>query len=116
MTDHVAMLAIAAVGNEGMSQRRVRPQHLASNAPLVHEADCAIVMNDKAPAISRVHTAFDGRQIDEARQYTLFTVEKHRDGPANIDLEFAKEFESFRFNPEGGFVAEHLIDDMQYND
>ncbi len=116
MTDHVAVLAIAAVGMDGLGQRRVRPEHLASNAPLVHEADCAIVMNEKAPAISRVHTAFDGRQIDEAKQWTLFTIEKHRDGPANVDLEFEKEFESFRFNPEGGFVAEHLIDDMQYND
>jgi replicative DNA helicase len=116
MGDHVAVLAIAAVGMDGLSQRRIRPEHLASNAPLVHEADCAIVMNDKAPAISRVHTAFDGRQIDEAKQWTLFTIEKHRDGPANVDLEFAKQFENFRFNPEGGFVAEHLIDDMNYND
>lgn len=116
MTDHVAILAIAAVGMDGLGQRRIRPEHLASNAPLVHEADCALVMNEKAPAISRVHTAFDGRQVDEAKQWTLFTIEKHRDGPANVDLEFQKEFESFRFNPEGGFVAEHLIDDMQYND
>ncbi|MGI9621272.1 MAG: DnaB-like helicase C-terminal domain-containing protein, partial [Acidimicrobiales bacterium] len=88
MGDHVAVLAIAAVGMDGLGQRRIRPEHLASNAPLVHEADCAIVMNEKAPAISRVHTAFDGRQIDEARSYTLFTIEKHRDGPANVDLEF----------------------------
>jgi len=116
MSDHIAVLAIAAVGMDGLRQRRIRPEHLASNAPLVHEADCAIVMNEKAPAISRVHTAFDGRQIDEAKQWTLFTIEKHRDGPADIDLEFAKEFESFRFNPEGGFVAEHLVDEMQYND
>ncbi len=116
MSDHVAVLAIAAVGMDGLGQRRIRPEHLASNAPLVHEADCAIVMNEKAPAISRVHTAFDGRQIDEAKQWTLFTIEKHRDGPADVDLEFAKDFEFFRFNPEGGFVAEHLIDDMKYAD
>ena len=116
MGDHVAVLAIAAVGMDGLGQRRIRPEHLASNAPLVHEADCAIVMNEKAPAISRVHTAYDGRQIEEARAFTLFTIEKHRDGPAGVDLEFAKEFEAFRFNPEGGFVAEHLIDDMNYSD
>jgi replicative DNA helicase len=116
MSDHVAVLATAAVGMDGLRQRRVRPEHLASNAPLVHEADCAIVMNEKAPAISKVHTAYDGRQIDDARHFTLFTIEKHRDGPAGIDLEFAKQFESFRFDPEGGFVAEHLIDDMQYAD
>ena len=116
MTDHVAVLAIAAVGHDGLGQRRIRPQHLASSAPLIHEADCAIVMNDKAPAISRVHTAFDGRQIEEAKLYTLFTIEKHRDGPADVTLEFAKEFESFRFNPEGAFVAEHLVDDISYSD
>lgn len=116
MTDHVAMLAIAAVGADGLGQRRIRPQHLATSAALVHEADCAIVMNDKASALSRVHTAFDNRQVDEARRWTLFTIEKRRDGPADIDLEFAKQFESFRFDPAGGFVAEHLLDDMTYSD
>jgi replicative DNA helicase len=116
MGDHIAVVAIAAVGNDGLGQRRIRPQHLASSAALIHEADCAIVMNDKAPAVSRVHTAYDGRSIETAKLFTLFTVEKHRDGPADINLEFAKEFESFRFNPDGAFVAEHLIDDISYAD
>lgn len=111
MTDHVAVLANAAVDTIALGQRRVRPQHLASGAALVHEADLAMILNEKAPALSKVHTAFDGLSLDEARRWTVFTIEKHRDGPSGLDLEFCKEFDGFRFNPMGGFVGEHLVDD-----
>lgn len=116
MNDHVAVVAIASVGNDGLSARRVRPQHLSSGAALLHECDVALILNEKAPALSRIHTAFDGRNVDEARLWTLFSVEKQREGISGVDLEFRKEFDGFRFSPFGGVVSEHLIDDLKYEE
>ncbi len=41
----------------------------------------------------------------------MFSIEKNRDGPANVHLEFDKEFDDLRFNPAGGFVTQRLTDD-----
>jgi replicative DNA helicase len=116
MTDHVAVVAIASVGDLGLAARRVRPQHLSSGAALLHECDVAMILNEKAPALSRIHTAFDGRNVDEAKHWTLFSVEKQREGVSGVDLEFRKEFDGFRFSPFGGVVGEHLIDDLKYEE
>jgi replicative DNA helicase len=50
------------------------------------------------------------------RQFVLLSVEKNRDGPASIDLEFRKDFPSYRFEPRGSFVAEQLIDDVLFEE
>ncbi len=33
-----------------------------------------------------------------------------------MDLEFVKNFETYRFDQRGGFVAEQLVDDVLYTE
>jgi hypothetical protein len=40
------------------------------------------------------------------------SIEKNRRGPANIDLQFAKDLAHFRFDPYGTVVEETLVDDL----
>ncbi|MCB0996060.1 MAG: AAA family ATPase [Acidimicrobiales bacterium] len=115
MADHVSVVAIAAVSEVGLEQRRIRLHHLDRSAPLIHECDLAMLLNDKAAAISQVHVAYDTRRLEDARDTTLLSVEKNREGPASIHLEFRKEFEGFRFDPRGSFVTDHLVGDPLYD-
>ncbi len=104
------VIAIAAVDEEGLATRRVRLPHLRSAAALSYEVDIAIMMNEKALATSRVHLAYDLTRIEEFERRVVFSIEKNRSGRSGIDLEFTKDFQRFRFIPDGGFVAETLID------
>ena len=38
----------------------------------------------------------------------VFSVEKNRNGPSDVELEFRKDFANFRFDPAGRWVAERL--------
>ena len=40
----------------------------------------------------------------------MLSVEKNREGTPDMDLEFRKDLANYRFDPEGGFVAESLVD------
>ena len=104
------VIAITAVDEAGLLSRRVRLQHLRSAATLSYEADVVIMMNEKALATSRVHLAYDLTKIGNFEARVIFSIEKNRSGVAAIDLEFVKDFGRFRFVPDGGFVAETLID------
>ena len=42
----------------------------------------------------------------------VMSVEKNRGGPAAMDLEFTKDFGSYRFDPDGTFVTERLVDEI----
>ena len=77
-------------------------------------ADVIVLLNPKFDAVSKVHTAHDPVRAESFKHEVVFTIEKNRDGPAPIDLEFSKDFEHFRFEPTGGFVAERLIDERLY--
>jgi hypothetical protein len=50
------------------------------------------------------------------RQWVVFSIEKNRDGPALVDLEFRKDFANFRFESHGSFVAEQLVDDVLFEE
>jgi hypothetical protein len=39
------------------------------------------------------------------------TVEKNREGPAPVHLQFTKDFANYRFDPDGSYVAERLVGD-----
>ena len=104
------VVAIAAVDESGLRARRVRLPHLRSAASLSYEADIAIMLNEKVLATSKVHLAYDLTRIEEFEKRIVFSIEKHRSGRSGMDLEFVKDFQRFRFVPEGGFVAETLVD------
>ncbi|MGI9621993.1 MAG: DnaB-like helicase C-terminal domain-containing protein [Acidimicrobiales bacterium] len=111
MTHDVCVVAAAAVNAEGLGQRRLRLEHMRGSALLAHEVDLAIAMNEKSTALSKSHLAYDPHLLEASKNQIVFSIEKNREGPANVHLEFDKEFEDYRFNPAGGFVAQRLTDD-----
>jgi replicative DNA helicase len=110
------LVALAAADREGLTARRMRLHHLRGSTALAHEPDVVILLNDKSNAVSKSHLAYDPVRADRYRQQVVFSVEKNRSGPASVDLEFRKDFASFRFHPEGGFLTEKLVDDVLYDE
>ena len=106
---HVPIVAISAVGFEGMDASRLRMHHLRGSSALAFEADVIVLLNDKMKAISRVHLAYDAKAESKFRDQVVFSIEKNRGGPNLVDTEFHKDFRHFRFDPEGGMVQERLV-------
>jgi replicative DNA helicase len=109
------VVALAAADREGLTARRLRIHHLRGSTALAHEPDVVILLNDKSIAVSKAHLAYDPVRADRYRQQVVFSIEKNRSGPAPVDLEFRKDFASFRFHPEGAFLTEKLVDDVLYD-
>jgi len=112
MVAQVPVIALAAADKEGLSTRRVRLHHLRGATGLAHEADIAILLNEKATAVSKAHLAYDPVRAETFKRWVLFSVEKNREGAPDLDLEFRKDLANYRFDPHGGFVAEALIDSI----
>ena len=113
---HVPVVALAAADREGLTSRRLRLHHLRGSTALAHEPDVIILLNEKSVAVSKSHLAYDPVRADRYRRQVVFSVEKNRSGPPDLDLEFSKDFAGFRFDPVGGFLAEKLVDDVLYNE
>jgi replicative DNA helicase len=111
----VPVVALAAADREGLTARRLRIHHLRGSTALAHEPDVVILLNEKSVAVSKSHLAFDPVRAEHYRQLIIFSIEKNRSGPAGVDLEFRKDFASFRFHPEGSFLTEKLVDDVLYD-
>ncbi len=107
----ICVVAAGAVNADGLGQRRLRLEHMRGSALLAHEADLAIAMNEKSTALSKSHLAYDPHLLEASQNQVVFSIEKNREGPANVHLEFNKQFDDFRFDPVGGFVAQRLTDD-----
>jgi replicative DNA helicase len=110
MVTEVAVVAVAATDKAGLRTRRLRLHHLRGSAALAHEADVAILMNEKAVSVSKAHLAFDPVRAEQFERWVVFSVEKNREGASGMDLEFRKDLASYRFDPDGSFVAESLVD------
>jgi replicative DNA helicase len=110
----VAVLAAVAADRDGLLARRLRLQHLRGSTALAHEADVVVTMNEKWSSVSKTHLAYDATRARTYRQWIVFSIEKNRDGPAMVDLEFKKDFPNYRFEPQGRFVAEQLVDDVLF--
>jgi replicative DNA helicase len=112
MVTEVAVVAVAAADKSGLRARRLRLHHLRGSASLAHEADVAILMNEKAVSVSKAHLAFDPVRAEQFKRWVVFSVEKNREGAPDMNLEFRKDLANYRFDPEGGFVAESLVDSV----
>lgn len=112
MAHDVCVVAAAAVNAQGLGERRLRLEHMRGSALLAHEVDLALAMNEKSTALAKSHLAYDPHLLEESMHKVVFSIEKNRDGPANVHLEFTKEFEDYRFNPDGGYVLQRLSDDI----
>lgn len=111
---NVAMIATAAGDHAGIEGRRLRIANLRGSAALAHECDVAITLNEKALAVSKVSLAYNSARAEQFQRQVVFSVEKNRSGPADMHLEFTKDFSSYRFDPEGSFLGEKLVDDVLY--
>lgn len=111
LEERIPIVAIVATDMAGVQSRRIRMHHFRGSSALVFEADVAIVMNEKAKAISKVHLAYDPLRAATFRDWVVLSIEKNRGGPNLVDLEHRKDFSHFRFDPEGGMVSEQLVDE-----
>ena len=110
----VAVIAAVAADRDGLLARRLRLHHLRGSTALAHEADVVVTMNEKWSSVSKAHLAYDATRARTYRQWAVCSIEKNRDGPAGVDIEFRKDFANFRFEPQGRFVAEQLVDDVLF--
>jgi len=108
LAEGVPVVAIAAADQAGLTSRRLRLHHFRGSTALAYEADVVLVLNDKLSVVSKVHLAYDTTRHDEFRDQVVFSVEKHRNGTAGVDLEFRKDFAHYRFDTHGRWVAERL--------
>jgi replicative DNA helicase len=116
LTYKIPILSVVAADKEGLQSRRLRLHHLRGSSALMYECDVAVILNDKFNTVSKVHLAYDPVRAETFRDWVIFTVEKNRGGPNLLDLEFRKDFLHFRFEPEGGLVAEKLVDERLYSE
>lgn len=106
-----AVVAITASTDDGLTAHRQRLHHMRGGTALAYEADIVLMLNNKTDAVSKVHLAYDGVKAETYKNQVVFSVEKNRSGSADLDMEFRKDFAHARFDPEGGWVAERLVDE-----
>jgi replicative DNA helicase len=114
LNTHVAVLAVVVSEQSGLNVRRLRQHHLRGASGIAYEADVVLMLNEKYRAVSKIHSSYDPLRAEEFRRWIVVSISKNRHGPADIDLEFVKDFPHFRFDPDGRHVEEQLIDDLMY--
>ncbi len=90
--------------------------HLDAAVAVGYDSDVVILMNDKRSIVAANQISNTLGQAERFRQRVVFTVEKNRGEIAPVDVEFSKDFEHFRFDPSGSYVAEQLIEDGEHDD
>ena len=106
----IPIVAIAAATSAGLTARRVQLHHLRGAAALAHSADVVILLNEKAAAVSTEHLAYAPAQAERFDHAIVLSVVKNVDGAPDLHVEFAQQLSSYRFDPNGTFVAESLVD------
>lgn len=104
----IAIVAVAAADRLGLTAKRLRLHHMRGSTALAYEADAAVILNDKLAVVAKAHVAYDTTRSAEFRRWVVFSVEKNRNGPADVELEFERDFANYRFDPAGRWVAERL--------
>lgn len=110
MRHGIAVVGVVGAASGALGMRRLRLQHLQEADGLGYEADLLIMLNDKITAVSKRHTAFDTVLADDYRSQVVFSIEKNRNGPSGINLEYRKDFAHYRFDPVGAVLEESLVD------
>ncbi len=105
-----AVVAVTAVGSAGLVAPRVHLPHLRGSTALGYEADVVLLLNDKRSCVSPAHISYDTRRAAEFGQQVVMSMEKNRGGAAELNMEHTKQFANLRFDPDGRFVAEQLIE------
>lgn len=116
LTREIPILAIVAADKEGLKARRLHLHHLRGSSALTYEADIILIINDKYNIITKTNIEFNPHKAQGFKQWIVVSLEKNRGGRDLIDMEFQKRFEYCCLNPEGGVVAEQLIDDRVFKE
>jgi replicative DNA helicase len=116
LTEHVPVMAIVAADKEGLKASRLRNHHLRGSSAINYEADVIVIMNEKYNIVAKVNIEFNPYQAQRFRDWIVLSVEKNRNGPDNIDVEYRKHFQFACFDPEGRPVQEKLIEERLYTD
>ncbi len=106
------VIATAMTSDSGIASKRLRGAGLADAARIAHESDIELLLNDKLSIVSRNHSAFDSVRAESFHSKVIFSIEKNRRGVAGLDFEFTRDFAHRRFDVDGGYVPERLIDDV----
>jgi replicative DNA helicase len=107
----VPVLAVVAAESTGIATGRVRLHHLRGSSALAYEADVALMLNNKYLAVARHHLSYSTTNVELFQGYVVCSIDKNRGGRDRVDLEFRARFDRGHFDPVGGEVAEHLVDD-----
>ena len=111
MRRDVAVVAIAIADRRGLDAQRLRTKHLEGSSTITYEADAVLLLNTKYDVVHRNHIVYDPEKAKAFHRWTVWSIEKHRDGADNIDIQLEKDFRHYRFHVEGDSVAEQLIDE-----
>ena len=111
LSHSIAVVATVAADKEGVKAPRLRMHHLRGSSALAYECDAAVILNDKHRIVSKVHLAYDPVRAETFKHNVVFSIEKNRGGPALVDLEFRKDFHFYRFESQGSYVADQLVDE-----
>lgn len=115
LSARVPVVAISAADKEALaSGHRMRTHDLRGTSALAFEADVVMIVNDKVDVVSREHLVYNLGNIQRFRGWSVVSLEKNRHGKAQVELEFAKDFEHGRFHTDGQEVTERLIDDRVF--
>src|SRR5450756_2848957 len=77
----VPVLALVAVDKSGLEAgKRVRLRDLRGSSALAHEADVALIMNDKFDVVARHHLMYNLVNAETYREWVVFSIEKNRNG------------------------------------
>ena len=106
----ISVIAIAAADQIGLSARRVHLHHFRGSSALAYEADTIILLNEKLDIVTGLHASSAPVRLEEFRRQVVFSVEKNRHGTVGAQLEFGKDFSNYRFEPQGAWVAEPLVE------
>ncbi|MBI2953388.1 MAG: hypothetical protein HYY30_03675, partial [Chloroflexi bacterium] len=90
LSNEVPIVALAAADKDGLKSDHVRLADLRGGTALQYECDVAILMNSG-----------QSRGGETGGRPVLFSIEKNRGGPANVELEFDLQGQYFRFETSG---------------
>lgn len=111
MRQDVVVVGVAIADRRGLDAPRLRTKHLQGSSTITYEADAVVLINDKYDIVHRNHIVYDPDRARSYSRWTVWSIEKHRDGADGIDVQHEKDFRHFRFHPAGGPVTEQLVDE-----
>jgi len=111
LSEGVAIVAVVAGDREGLRARRLRIHHLRGSSSLMYESDIVLILNNKYRIVARENITYNPHRAKDYKNWVVCTIEKNRAGRDLIDLEFRSFFAFGAFDPEGGAVAEQLLDE-----